>query len=338
MRVVVGDNKETYGKPLKHDDIVVVPNFFCVKDDWSLYYGLSYFSLYLFTHSLTHVPNERTTELIKEMRESQSQKEKRSEWIGWHENCHLITKNPNGSKTFKKILEKTSKYFETNFLPEATRFNWYKDSSDWKPFHHDSAAFNERRAKTQNITVGVSFGSERELAFLNAKNGTRIYFPQTNGMLFAFGRDVNINWKHGINALPPEEHNGKGRISIVLWGLCDNVIEEDGSPDLVRNSKNIRRGNKENGMCRDFQRGRCNYGKKCKFRHDNNAGGDRLRDRHIRDRRRGRSSSQDRSRRFRSRSPDRRDRRSRDRSRERGRPRYRSRSPVRRRDRSRDRR
>ena len=98
MRVIVGPNRETYGKPMKHDDIVVVPNFFCDKDDWTLYY-----------------------QLIKEMREAQSQNEKRSEWIGWHENCHLITKNPNGSKTFKKILEKTSKYFETDFLPEATR-------------------------------------------------------------------------------------------------------------------------------------------------------------------------------------------------------------------------
>ena len=32
--------------------------------------------------------------------------------------------------------------------------------------------------------VGVSFGAERELAFLHAHNGSRIYFPQTNGMLF----------------------------------------------------------------------------------------------------------------------------------------------------------
>ncbi len=34
------------------------------------------------------------------------------------------------------------------------RFNWYRDGSDWKPFHHDSAAFNPRRAASQNITVG----------------------------------------------------------------------------------------------------------------------------------------------------------------------------------------
>ena len=23
---------------------------------------------------------------------------------------------------------------------EATRFNWYTDSSNWKPYHHDAAA------------------------------------------------------------------------------------------------------------------------------------------------------------------------------------------------------
>ena len=185
-----------------------------------------------------------------------------------------------------------------------TTVNWYKDSSDWKPFHHDSAAFNERRAKTQNITVGVSFGSERELAFLNAKNGTRIYFPQTNGMLFCFGRDVNINWKHAINALPPNEHDGKGRISIVLWGLCKNVIEEKGSPPLVRNSKNgggrNRRRNKENGKHKKDRRQQ--------DRRDDNER-----------RRRYRSRSRDRNRRSRSRNRDRRRFRSRDRSRSRDR-------------------
>jgi len=60
----------------------------------------------------------------------------------------------------------------------TSEFNRYRDSSDWKPFHHDSAAFNPQRARNQNITIGVSFGAERELAFLNVANGTRAYFPQ----------------------------------------------------------------------------------------------------------------------------------------------------------------
>jgi hypothetical protein len=54
-------------------------------------------------------------------------------------------------------------------------------------------------------------------------------------MLFSFGRDVNINWKHGVNALPDNEKDGKGRISIVLWGLVEDVIEEDNSPPMVNN-------------------------------------------------------------------------------------------------------
>ena len=43
----------------------------------------------------------------------------------------------------------------------GTRFNWYNNPSDWKPFHHDSAAFNAQRARNQNCTVGVSFGDAR---------------------------------------------------------------------------------------------------------------------------------------------------------------------------------
>ena len=66
-------------------------------------------------------------------------------------------------------------------LPRFGRFNWYRDSSDWKPFHNDSAAYNPQRAKQQNITVGVSFGAERELSFLHGTNASRVYFPQCNG-------------------------------------------------------------------------------------------------------------------------------------------------------------
>lgn len=61
-------------------------------------------------------------------------------------------------------------------------------------------AFNQDRATKQNITVGVSFGATRELAFIHAtqqKDGSklRVYFPQTNNGVFTFGRDVNILWK-----------------------------------------------------------------------------------------------------------------------------------------------
>eukprot|EP01036_Dinobryon_divergens_P024917 gene24917-33410_t len=192
---------EVYNRgPLRHDDVVIVPDFFCREDDWDIYYRL-----------------------IDEMRHSQG--------------AHLISQNPSGSPTFAAIQSRISQYFGINNKKVGTRFNWYRDASDWKPFHHDSAAFNQSRAQNQNITVGVSFGATRELAFLHAATGNKIYFPQTNGMMFSFGRDVNISWKHGINALSAEEQrlDPRGRISIVLWGLCPPTMvqEEDHSPPML---------------------------------------------------------------------------------------------------------
>ena len=31
---------------------------------------------------------------------------------------------------------------------KATRFNWFRDCSEWKPFHHDAAAVKPDKAKT----------------------------------------------------------------------------------------------------------------------------------------------------------------------------------------------
>jgi len=229
MRVVVGNpNIETFNKTLKHDDVVIVPELFGPEDNWDLYY-----------------------QLVSEITELQNSQVKNSDFIPWHEGAHLICKNPEKSTTFQRIISKLCDYFNIDASSAGTRFNWYKDSSDWKPFHHDSAAFNPKRAKSQNITVGVSFGATRELAFIRASDNNnsnnkyqgqgqqgqqdpvRLYFPQTNNGVFTFGRDVNILWKHGVNALVPEEQDGKGRISIILWGLARDVVEEEGSPPLL---------------------------------------------------------------------------------------------------------
>jgi hypothetical protein len=61
---------QVLGKSLKHDDVLVVPEFFCKEDDWSLYY-----------------------QLVEELREAQSKGEKNAEWISWHEvsNCFSTT-------------------------------------------------------------------------------------------------------------------------------------------------------------------------------------------------------------------------------------------------------
>eukprot|EP01031_Cornospumella_fuschlensis_P045742 gene45742-55986_t len=80
MRIHVG-NKDGLGDlRIKHDDVVIVPNFFCEEDDHSIYHAL-----------------------IKEMREAQAQGTRQSEWISWHEGAHLISKNPTGSPTYTRI-------------------------------------------------------------------------------------------------------------------------------------------------------------------------------------------------------------------------------------------
>jgi len=281
MRILVQQPTQKIQTVLKHDDVVVVPNFFCAEDDWAIYY-----------------------KLIEEVRGLQESQVRDSDWISWAEGAHLITKNTQGSPTAAMLFNRICEYMDIDPATASTRFNWYRDSSDWKPFHHDSAAFNAERARKQNITVGISFGSTRELAFLHAENKSKIYFPQTNGMLFAFGRDVNIRWKHGINALPEGEQDGKGRVSIILWGLCKNVKEESGSPALLTdntrgNGYNMHSGpgGGERDFCRDFQKGLCTRGDSCRWLHSRPGESRRpLEDRRIYENRRGRSRSRSRSR------------------------------------------
>ena len=110
VRVMVGNpSKPTLGKTLKHDDVVVVPELFGAEDDWSLYY-----------------------QLVEELTELQANSVKGSEFISWHEGSHLICKEPKESKTFQMILKRLCDYFDIDASSAGTRFNWYKDSQDWK--------------------------------------------------------------------------------------------------------------------------------------------------------------------------------------------------------------
>lgn len=55
-----------------------------------------------------------------------------SEFIAWHEGSHLICKEPQQSPTFQKIIQRLCEYFDIDAQSAGTRFNWYKDSQDWK--------------------------------------------------------------------------------------------------------------------------------------------------------------------------------------------------------------
>ncbi len=143
----------------------------------------------------------------------------------WHGDTHLIcddhTHWKHNAPTFHMILDRIRTFFSMNI--QATRLNWYKDTSNWKPFHHDSAAVKEDKAKVQNFTVAVSFGATRDAAFEDAKTKVVISMPQTDGTIYAFAKDTNCLWRHGI--LKEKETRQEGRISVIAWGWIDGMTE-----------------------------------------------------------------------------------------------------------------
>jgi len=143
----------------------------------------------------------------------------------WHGDSHWIADDSTGWKkkcpTFLDVIQRIKSYFNMDI--KATRFNWYKDTSEWKPYHHDAAAVKPDKARTQNFTVAVSFGATRVAAFEDAKTKTTVAFPQPNGYMYCFARDTNILWRHGI--LQDSDVRKEGRISIIAWGWVDGIEE-----------------------------------------------------------------------------------------------------------------
>ena len=199
MRVVLGNPSiETFYDKLTSRDVVLVPNLFCDINDMDIY-----------------------ETLLCELKSTG--KEDSGLWKLWHGDTHLIADDKIDWKdecpTFNIIIDKIKSYFKMSAT--ATRFNWYRDSSEWKPYHHDAAAVKPHIAKIQNFTVGVSFGAERTASFQHAKTKTVTDFPLPNGMTYGFMDQVNKDWRHGIPQLPPEQSHENGRISIIVWGWRD---------------------------------------------------------------------------------------------------------------------
>lgn len=240
IRIKIETNTEKYPDYIKSDDVILTPNF---EPELNLY-----------------------DKLVDEINLLQENNVTDSEYISWACGTHLLVKNAEEAPTFKRIINHMCDYYDIDKKTISVRFNMYKDDVDWKPFHFDSAAFNKQRAKQQNITLGLSLGRTRELAFKHAKNGTLLYIPVPNSSLYAFSRAVNIQWMHGINALPKDKQTNEGRISIIVWGLTKKMIDEPNEPGILED--NDRRQSKDRPLCRDFQKNQCKYGDKCKFSHD----------------------------------------------------------------------
>ena len=201
MRVLVevAGKKKTTNLEFQSKDVIVVPDLFCSEDDLTIH-----------------------QKLLNEMDRCGIDSDRL--WKLWHGDTHLIaddhTKFKERCPTFLKILDRIEEYFGMEI--KATRFNLYRDDNDFKPFHHDAAAIDPEKAKVQNMTVGISFGRTREIAFQDAKEvqGHRrvISFPMPNGYTYAFGKDINVNWRHGVPAIPENRKINQSRISLIAWG------------------------------------------------------------------------------------------------------------------------
>jgi hypothetical protein len=192
---------------LQTQDVLIVPNLFGNHDDLSIY-----------------------NNLLKEMEQCGID----DLWKSWHGDNHLIADDHRNYKekvpTFMSVINKIKDYFKMDI--KATRFNWYRNDKEWKPFHHDASYIDPEKAKIQNFTVGVSFGATRDIAFEDAieNKGHRrvISFPLVNGTTYAFTRDINSNWRHGVPQLAENKQRQEGRISIIAWGF---VNQEEAKSD-----------------------------------------------------------------------------------------------------------
>ena len=125
-----------------------------------------------------------------------------------------------------------------------TRLNFFETddySCQTTPFHRDFPALIAD--SKENICVTVSLGSKRKITFRQyqtRKNqddpwqkinkGTTINLECNNGSLYAFARDVNVEWEHAIcpsyGELSKEDPH---RISFVCWGVTTNTMSKKGT-------------------------------------------------------------------------------------------------------------
>jgi len=93
--------------------------------------------------------------------------------------------------------------------------NVYRDGGESKPWHHDN--YRDRSPKPC-MTIGLSLGCARDLAFEHVPTGRVSNVLQRNGDVFAFDSTFNKDFRH---AVPPARRNEKSglRISIIIWAM-----------------------------------------------------------------------------------------------------------------------
>jgi len=110
--------------------------------------------------------------------------------------------------------------------------NLYRDENDYTEMHRDNFSDIGNRfvgfpflpnalseAVPHNVTIGASFGDERELRFRHLESEAEFCFPQRDGDIFAFTTPVNSAFQHAVLKAPRPVG---GRISVILWGTVES--------------------------------------------------------------------------------------------------------------------
>ena len=224
MRIMLANPKsDVYQNKIYSRDVIIAPNLFGELNNITIYNKLldevdaiGKDNIWKLWHGDTHLiaDDKHTCSCMSCLRGAT-----RHDHANWKAKCPTMT----------MITDKLAKYFKMDV--KASRLNWYRDLKEWKPFHHDAAAVDPKKAATQNLTIGVSFGATRDVSFEHAKTKTRTTIPLEDGMTYGFAKDVNIIWRHGIPQLSDKEieeigggeDEDQGRISIIIWGYSEII-------------------------------------------------------------------------------------------------------------------
>ena len=119
--------------------------------------------------------------------------------VEWHGDTHLIANDKIGGSGRTKCQHLSILWIVCNNIliwTSNTRFNWYRDSKDWKPYHRRTLL--KAHLHKHKIALLRLVWDKKGVRFSTCYDWTVVSCPQPNGCAYAFGRDVNLEWRHGV--------------------------------------------------------------------------------------------------------------------------------------------
>lgn len=139
------------------------------------------------------------------------------------------------SPTFTAIVARLLTIFDLSMVD--CWINVYRDGGESKSWHFDNY---QDRSPEPTVTIGLSLGGSRDLAFEYAPRGVptgqQFFVHQKNGDVFAFDETFNRNFRHAIPAARSPEKTGL-RVSVIIWAMEGQGLAV---PSMVRGGPGMR--------------------------------------------------------------------------------------------------